>query len=66
MKHLLKGAAAVAIAVVAASQGAAQLTDLHIAVLNFDETLAARLIDEKGADMNAKTDNGWTPLHYAA
>ena len=65
MKHILS-AAAVAIAAVAASQGAAQETSLLDAVRNGDLELAERLILD-GANPNLPEDErGQTPLHVAA
>ncbi|TET36367.1 MAG: hypothetical protein E3J72_09015 [Planctomycetota bacterium] len=38
---------------------------LHLAAKNGWKDAAALLLS-KGADVNAKTNNGWTPLHWAA
>ena len=40
-------------------------TDLHTATLNGWGKLAKWLVNN-GANVNAKTETGWTPLHYAA
>ena len=44
-----------------------QSTPLHQAVMrryNYEKTV--ELLIANGADVNAKEDGGWTPLHYAA
>ena len=48
----------------AQSFAGAQLTPLHNAAEKGDKELVARLL-AKGAAVNAKTDNGLTPLHKA-
>ena len=40
------------------------MTPLHTAVLAGDRVMVGLLI-ERGADVNAVTENGWTALRYA-
>ena len=51
------------------SKNEMQVTPLHSAVANFDQELAPRLAEPlltAGADVNARQEGGFTPLHEAA
>ena len=48
-----------------AGNASAEDTPLHWAAWDNNAAEAKRLIDN-GADVNAKNENGWTPLHVTA